>query len=548
MKKTALCVLLLTLVFTSNARGIFDNVYWLWDSKRTIAFKAVARNDYPTLYRMLKKGLNVNAQDDRNTSLLYRAAFYSRYEMILLLLSKGADPDKSKQKKNNRNDSALIMAAYRGRMDICEKLLKSGADLNFAEHGGVTPLITAVRNGDYGITEMFLKAGADPNKAGYPGAPLHVAVSQAYGKASTGILKILLRYGAKVNVLDRKGSSALAIVAGDYNSGSQISQAKLLLAAGAKVNLCQERDSAQTFPLAQAVRSRNTELAKLFIQHGADVNKKLVNRFSNFSFINKDAKMVSFEPELTPLSSAIKNKYLPMVKLLLKHGAKASKKQLADIKKLKYPGKSGKNNLFKILYSYELVKRAIDAGANINELYDFRESALERAVTAHYFDVVKLLLKHGSKYKNEALRCAVMNGSIESVKLLLKHGADPNFVLRNHCHKPTSIFCLNKNAITILPLLLKAGTDIKQLNWSRENVLSANYFKDIILYKALIKAGADWNNVNRYGKTIPEIIISRDKGERCTGEIKVLLDQGFDRKKIRKLAEKYKRKNLFISA
>jgi len=79
-------------------------------------------------------------------------------------------------------------------------------------------------------------------------------------------------------------------------------------------------------------------------------------------------------------------------------------------------------------------------------------------------------------------------------------------------------------------------------------VLSARYYavKDVVVYKALIKAGADWKNINKRGKSVAERIIKRDRSERCNGQIKVLLDQGFDREKIRKLAEKYNKKNLLF--
>jgi ankyrin repeat protein len=526
--KKILIITLLVLTTVCGAKSL-KNVYWWWDSDEDIAFKAIRRNDYPTFYRMVRKGVDLNVVDDHNDSLLTYGVFYSRPEMISLLLNKGADPNKYKLKGNYCNSPTLVQAARRGGMDICERLLKAGADPNIAGYAGLTPLIEAVRNGFYDIAERFLKAGADPNKASDWGLPLHIACQSG----RTAIVGLLLRYGAKVNTL-REGRTALAEAVKARSNAITISE--MLLAADADVNLSKKGCIQITFPLYPAAESGNTELVELLLKHGADVNRKIA----------VPGSYISERPLFSSLSAALNKGYLPMIELLLKHGAKTTKKQLARIKELKINPKPVNPDLFKLNYNYELIKRAIAAGADINALDYSRQSLLERAAGSS-IDLVKLLLKHGAKYKGYALGNAVASGNIDAVKLLLKHGADPNTVFRDP-QRPTVIFCLNRNALTILPLLLKAGADIKQLNCRGQNLLAANCYglRDAMVLRALIKAGADWRHIDRNGKTLVETIICNRNSSCWTDGIKILLDQGADRKKIRELAEKYKKKNLLF--
>jgi len=561
-------VLLIGLASICPARAIMDpwykDVYWLWDSNKETAFKAISRNDYPTFYRMIRKGVDVNAVNARGHSLLCCAIAEERWEMFLLLLKNGADTKKYKYDPKFDNDSELYWAAFRGRLDMCSMLLKSGADSNMACRGK-TALIAAVERGDYAMTEMLLKAGADPNYGSGWGPALHVA-SRGYG---TEIIKLLLKYGAKVNTL-HEGRSALAEAVDrdrDFQFNS-ITKAEILLAAGADVNLYKESFFRNNFPLHLAVLSGNTELAAMLIAHGANVNEKIVipsalsahlqppkKRFDMAS--GQAVKKKQKETVSSPLSAAIKTGYRPMVELLLKHGAKTTAKQLDEIKKIKVPGKPETLDLFKILYGqyackhsrYELVKRIIATGANANTLNESHQSLLEKVASGRgSIDLLKLLLQHDAKYKSYALKDAVDSGSIDKVNLLLKHGAEPNIVSKLALSAPTAVFYLNKNATIILPLLLKAGADLNQKNYRRQNLLAVNCYahRDTLVYKSLIKAGADWRNLDKYGQSIAESIISADYTGRCTGEIKVLLDQGTDRKKIRELAKKYDRENLLF--
>ncbi len=97
---------------------------------------------------------------------------------------------------------------------------------------------------------------------------------------------------------------------------NNISNVKTLIADGLDVNeICQNDGSTEDAfcsytPLGLAIQNTNIEIAKLLIEHGAEINAKFV--------MNESLIPIT---ELTALALAIKNGDEAMVKLLLENGA-----------------------------------------------------------------------------------------------------------------------------------------------------------------------------------------------------------------------------------
>ena len=93
--------------------------------------------------------------------------------------------------------------------------------------------------------------------------------------SSDEIVKILLRYGADVNLKDNEGWTALMLAALYSNTDSNVSTVKLLLDAGADVNL---KNNEGWTALMLSARYSNTDsndsTVKLLLDAGADVNLK----------------------------------------------------------------------------------------------------------------------------------------------------------------------------------------------------------------------------------------------------------------------------------
>jgi hypothetical protein len=70
---------------------------------------------------------------------------------------------------NEAGDSLVMLASYYGHFDVVELLLARGADPNQENFKGQAPLAGAVFKGKVEIVKALLAAGADPT-AGFPSA------------------------------------------------------------------------------------------------------------------------------------------------------------------------------------------------------------------------------------------------------------------------------------------------------------------------------------------------------------------------------------------
>jgi ankyrin repeat protein len=209
-------------------------------------------------------GGDVNARDNKGRTALMSACSAERFDIVQMLLARGADPNL----QNTDGDTALMVAAMgdsslpgsagRGNLEIVRMLLAKGADPNLK--GGWPPLVVAAEHGDNDLIKFLLEKGADINVKNSRGMS---ALSRAIYDGRVETAKMLLANGANVDSRDDFGDTPLLLAAaGNSNLTRE------LLDRHADVN-------AQNKSLESALmRANRPETVALLLDHGADLNAR----------------------------------------------------------------------------------------------------------------------------------------------------------------------------------------------------------------------------------------------------------------------------------
>lgn len=209
---------------------------------------------------LLKNGAHVNDKDkDGNTPLIqacFQLFFWNHRELEPipdLLFDQGADINA----KNNEGRTALMIMAELVKLEGVKWLLKKGADVNTKDKKGRTALILSAPNlkaltwgtmegggcntmmeivptgyihGHEEVIKALISHKADVNAVAQDGTTALIAACSA-GNALTA--SVLLQHGAKHEVKDQSGETALFKASRSHSSSSIVAE---LLKAGADIN------------------------------------------------------------------------------------------------------------------------------------------------------------------------------------------------------------------------------------------------------------------------------------------------------------------------
>jgi len=340
--------------------------------------------------RLLRAGADVNAvNDEGNTPLIYATVIPDNGPMIELLLSHGADPNIV----NGENLTALMTTLGYNKFDtlnesVIPSMLKAKAGVNVRDEIGRGPLNLACENASPDTVSLLIDAGADVNQPAEDGwTPLHYAAC----REDPEFVPLLLKGGARVDSKDNTGRDPLSFAC-EYAPGETVS---LLAKKGVGVNLADEDGWT---PLHYAAARGEVDIVTRLLDAGAKLDART----------KKDESV---------LFTAVDWSSPDVVEQLKDH--RTLEPSWNDLHWAAITGEP------------DDVKKALDAGSDINARDAYGRTALLWATLYTNFDVVKFLLETDadpSLADNDGY-CPLFvpaSASIELMKLFKDNGADLN--------------------------------------------------------------------------------------------------------------------------
>jgi len=178
---------------------------------------------------------------------------------VLHLLRLGANENAIDD--NFSQSPILLIAVKHNEIDVARVLLENGADVKGKARGGQTGLLKAVENGDVKALNLMIEFGDSIKNYDE-----YLLLNEAINKGYSYMVGRLIELGVDVNKKNGYGFTHL-VSAIEKNNRLMFS---LLLASGADVNLCREKDS----PLMIAVLRGDEYMIKKLIARGANLNSK----------------------------------------------------------------------------------------------------------------------------------------------------------------------------------------------------------------------------------------------------------------------------------
>jgi ankyrin repeat protein len=352
----------------------------------------------------------------------------------------------------NETKRLLFQSCKDGCTSTVQHLLTRHADLraqinSLTDDDGNTALIIASKTRHTGIVKLLLECGAKVDHKNSRGWTALMKASEN-GDSKLEVIELLLKYGAQVDLQNDAGESALMVAA---QNGQAKLATKLVREYKANVHLKQKHSSWTA--LMEASENGSINIVKLLLEHGADdlgwaLVLAILNKHNDIIELllehgaQVDDKNWSLFLDQPPLVVVVEKGDADIVKLLLEHGAKEGIDSAMT---------------YAINEHAEIAKILSGHGAQVDE--DWVDlPPLIKAAEKGDADIVQFLLKHGAKKGiDQAITTAILGKHAEIVKILSERGAQVDEDMADFA--PLLVEAIENEDADVVKMLLEHGAN-----------------------------------------------------------------------------------------
>ena len=444
----------------SICRYIYERTDCLGDNGARILHWAVAEDRQQLLKFLIDYGLDMKTPNSDGWSAFHAAVMKGKLSIARDILDTGFDVNYA----DYQSRTALHQAVASNRPESVKFLLSHHAKKHVRDEDSQLPVHIAIDYGSFGALEALQLSPEDFNSKDFGGQSL---VSFAAESGDDELLRILLK---KERKLKKPQNSSLH----QAISSRDIQLVRNLVGHGADLNI---KDADGRSPLREAVQTQDQQVASILLESGADVESKC-------------------KLGITPLAYAAKLNDVEMAELLIKHGANINAVEIKNacpvLVDAAWRGFLGMLDLL------------IRSGADLQIRTSKGDCALQEAALQGHTDVIKRLVQAGlpvdirGQDGHTALSQAARFGQLISVRALIELGANAN------TKSDVGYFPLHHVAendqVEIIDLLLNHGAEIDCVDSTgRTPILIAARKGSEAAFRMLLERGAELNLVNDSG-------------------------------------------------
>lgn len=255
---------------SSTREPAADIINWKDAQGKTALHKAAESKDLHQISNIILSGANIDAEDIFNQTPLHVAAACnhgeSHFSTIELLLKNEALVTAQDINKN----TPLHHSVERGNIESARLLiLKFNPSIYMKNHKGETPVFIAIRNNNFEMVKLLVES--DKNKIIVKSEDRSTALHHACLHCDdTKIVRLLLKSGNYASVYAKNKAGNTALFEAIRRGKTEI--VRLLVIYGADVNFINPKDGSTPLHFACRYCTDDAKIIILLLKNGADIN------------------------------------------------------------------------------------------------------------------------------------------------------------------------------------------------------------------------------------------------------------------------------------